>query len=165
VADELLAHTQLSQLAAIELRLPQITVEPKLGSAAELVWRLLQQLTYALAIPGVMVVRSSHSMDVLAPGVTKRAVLDRVKELPGNENSPPVLCIGDRAQWPGNDFCLLSGLYALSVDEVSGEQATGWNLAPLGHRGSQATLHYLRQLRVARGAFRFAAPVEQGRRF
>jgi fructoselysine-6-P-deglycase FrlB-like protein len=147
LAESLQRHTLLAQLAGFELRLPQIKVEPKTGSLAETVWRLLQQLVYGLAIPGVMAVRSTHSMDVLAPKVSKRGVLDRVAEMLGNEKPSAVLCVGDRGQWPGNDFSLLDGPYALSVDEVSEDPLTCWNLAPPGHRGVQATLDYLQRLR------------------
>ena len=31
------------------------------------------------------------------------------------------LCIGDRGQWPGNDFELLSTPFSLSVDEISND--------------------------------------------
>jgi hypothetical protein len=145
-------HPLLLELAELEPRLPQIKVEPKPGTLAEPVWALLQQLVHGHVVPGVMVVRSSHSMDVLAPGVSKRAVLDRLAELLGGQ--APMLCIGDRGQWPGNDFSLLSGPYALSVEEVSRDPATCWNLAAPGHRGVQAALGYLRRLKAAPGGVR-----------
>jgi hypothetical protein len=68
-------HPHLARLVEFEERLLQIKVEPKKGVTVESVWELLQQLVYGQAVPGVMVVQSSHSMDVLAPGVSKRAVL------------------------------------------------------------------------------------------
>jgi fructoselysine-6-P-deglycase FrlB-like protein len=153
-------HPLLVELAELEPRLPQIKVEPKPGALAEPAWALLQQLVHGQLVPGVMVVQSSHSMDVLAPGVSKWAVLDRVAELLGGQ--APVLCIGDRGQWPGNDFSLLSGPHALSVDEVSPDPATCWNLAPPGHRGTQAALGYLSQLKAAPAGVRMAT--EGGRR-
>jgi fructoselysine-6-P-deglycase FrlB-like protein len=164
VEELLKRHTLLLQLAGCEWRLPQIKVEPKTGSVAEAVWRLLQQLVYGLAIPDVMVVRSSHSMDVLAPGVSKRGVLDRVAEMLESEKPSAVLCIGDRGQWPGNDFSLLDGPYALSVDEVSEDPGSCWNLAPPGHRGVQATLDYLRRLRPGPAGLRMAVETRTRRR-
>jgi fructoselysine-6-P-deglycase FrlB-like protein len=148
-------HPLLPKLAEFEWRLPQIKVEPRTGSVAESVWRLLQQLVYGLAIPGVMAVRSSHSMDVLAPGVSKRSVLERVAEMLGKEQPSPLLRIGDRGQWSGNDFCLLSDPYALSVDEVSEDPATCWNVAPAGTRCVQACLHYLHRIKGTKGRMRF----------
>jgi fructoselysine-6-P-deglycase FrlB-like protein len=147
----------LPQLADLELRLPQIKVEPKQGASAEAVWAVLQQVVHGQAVPGVMVVRSSHSMDVLAPGVTKRAVIERVAELLGEGGAAPILCVGDRGQWPGNDYSLLTGPHALSVDEVSQDPASCWNLAPPGHRGSQAALGYLALLEPGPGGLRVRA--------
>jgi hypothetical protein len=59
-----------------------------------------------------------------------------------------VLCIGDRGCWSGNDFDLLREPFSLSVDEVSPDPTTCWNLAPAGHRGVQATLDYLGAMQV-----------------
>jgi hypothetical protein len=56
------------------------------------------------------------------------------------------LIIGDLGRWPGNDAGLLGNPFALSVDEVSGDPYTCWNLARPGHRGVQAALDYLRAL-------------------
>jgi hypothetical protein len=94
-------------------------------------------------------------MDVLAPGVRKRTVLNHIAAMLGKEVTSQVLCIGDRGQWPGNDFSLLDDPYALSVDEVSQDPATCWNLAPAGSRGAQACLQYLRKIKCAAGTLRF----------
>ena len=48
----------------------------------------------------------------------------------------------------GNDCELLSHEYALSVDEVSMDSSTCWNLASPGIRGVDATLEYLAKLHV-----------------
>jgi hypothetical protein len=63
------------------------------------------------------------------------------------------LCIGDKGHWPGNDCDILSTPYSLSVDEVSPDPKSCWNLAPAGHRCVQATDDYLRALHVASGFF------------
>jgi hypothetical protein len=105
---------------------------------------------------GVQVMESSHSLDVLAPGVSKAAVVHACQEaaivrgLPGT-----VLRIGDKGRWPGNDCHLLTGPYSLSVDEVSPDIQSCWNLAPPGHRGVQATRGYLSAISVAEGLMRF----------
>lgn len=64
-----------------------------------------------------------------------------------------ILSIGDKGQWPGNDFDLLANPFSLSVNEVSGDPTTCWNLAPAGHRGVQATLDYLGCFRTNQGYF------------
>jgi hypothetical protein len=50
---------------------------------------------------------------------------------------------------------LLAQPYALSVDEVSADPNTCWNLAPPGHRGVQALLDYVGAFRVKDGCFKF----------
>lgn len=146
VSDAIQSHVLLSQVAEFELRLPQIKVTPAPGAPAELVWALLQQIVYGLSIPGVVVVGSSHSMDVLAPGVSKRAVVADVMEILGCDETS-ILCIGDRGQWPGNDFSLLNRPNAVSVDQVSQDPVTCWNLAPAGVRYTDACFYYLRRLK------------------
>jgi hypothetical protein len=94
-------------------------------------------------------------MDVLSPGVDKRAVVGRVAELLGEGSSPAVLCVGDRGRWPGNDYSLLCHPNSLSVDEVSPDPGTCWNLAPAGVRCVEACLVYLRRLKTAGGRMRF----------
>jgi hypothetical protein len=149
-------------LATFEFRRPQIKVEPYVCTAADQVCELLQQAVYGLGIPGISVVRSSHSMDVLAPGVSKMTVVERVMTMRDSGASTDVLCIGDRGQWPGNDFSLLSQRYALSVDEVSSDPATCWNLAFAGSRCVEACLEYLSQSRCSAGRIRFARSRHSG---
>lgn len=155
IADLLCNHSRLSQLAKLTFRWPQITLEPLPDAHGEEVWALLQHVLYTLGSPGVAALRSSHSMDVVAPGVCKRAVLERVRHLLGAPEEP-VLCIGDRGRWPGNDFSLLSGPYSLSVDEVSPDPLTCWNLAAPGQRGAQATLDYLERLQPGESGFQLS---------
>jgi hypothetical protein len=82
----------------------------------------------------------------------KLNVLARLRERTGDA---PILSIGDRGRWPRNDYELLRGAFALSVDEMSVDPATCWNLAECGQRGVAATLEYLRALEGHRGALRF----------
>ena len=100
----------------------------------------------------MVITRSSHSIDIVAPGVSKLNVIDRLKDRVGEA---PILTIGDRGRWPGNDYELLRGDYALSVDEISVDPATCWNLAQCGQRGIAATLDYLSSLNLDGGALRF----------
>jgi hydroxymethylpyrimidine pyrophosphatase-like HAD family hydrolase/fructoselysine-6-P-deglycase FrlB-like protein len=93
---------------------------------------------------GCQMVISSHSVDILAPGISKVVLVDQIRSM--IKGSAEVLCIGDKGRWPGNDYALLNEPLSLSVDEVSGSRETCWNLAPAGHVGLQATLTYLRSL-------------------
>lgn len=142
-------------LAKLTFRLPQITIEPGPEASGDDLWNLLQHLIYTVGVPGVAAVRSSHSMDVVAPGVNKRAVVDRVRDLLAGGPKTPVLCVGDRGRWPGNDYSLLSTAHSLSVDEVSPDSGSCWNLARPGRRGVPATLDYFEQLQVAGDGLKF----------
>lgn len=155
VACALRSNRILNEIANFEFRLRQIKVEPNVVVSAQAVQRRVEHLVYGLGIDGIRIVHSMHSIDILAPGVTKKAVVDRVLEML-ERKSEPVLCIGDRGQWPGNDCELLNQPYSLSVDDVSQDETTCWNLAPPGHRGAQAALGYLKCLRNSKTGFRFS---------
>lgn len=138
----------LSRLARVTYRSKQITVEPNVFAFESMVWDSVEQLTALERECGISVLRSSHSVDILAPGVSKMDVVRALREMIGDETPSAVLCIGDRGRWPGNDFALLSERCSLSVDEVSSDVTSCWNLAPPGHRGVQALLDYLSSIDV-----------------
>jgi len=142
----------------------QITVQMKAFAPVALILDAVRQAVHRLNIPGVEVLCSTHSIDVIAPGVSKQTIVDQVREMVYDSKSSAVLCIGDRGQWPGNDFVLLTGPHSLSVDAVSPDPETCWNLAPPGHRGVQAALDYLSSLQPNEGALKFAVPTN-GRRY
>lgn len=99
------------------------------------------------------VTRSDHSIDIVAAGVSKRNVVRRLRETVGDA---PILAIGDRGRWPGNDYELLGEPFALGVDEVSADLATCWHLGKPGQRGPAVTLEYLSALELHNGRARFA---------
>lgn len=137
--------------AKLTLRPSQLTIEaPDLTSPA-----LWDRLALRLSATNTRLVASSHSIDVLSPTVTKLAL---VKHLRGDrESALQILCIGDRGRWPGNDHELLSTKYSLSVDDVSPDRGSCWNLAPPGVRGPAATCYYLNLLKQTRSGLRFRA--------
>ena len=61
------------------------------------------------------------------------------------------LCIGDYGSVEGNDYELLTSKYSLSVDRVSRNAESCWNIAPPGIYGLDATLYYLSHLTVTDG--------------
>lgn len=139
----------LSRISKIEPRASQVTIEPLLPFPLGLVHTAVLELIQSSDQKRLRVFCSGHSVDVLMSAVSKKNVVQSVqKQIQMNNSRGHVLCIGDRGAWCGNDFDLLSEDYALSVDECPLNPATGWNLAPLGHRGVQATLDYLRALVV-----------------
>ena len=153
LAAEMRAHQFLVGSSKIHIRPLQLTVTATDRADSDDLWTILEELLHQHAKPGVSAVRSGHSIDVLAPGVDKRAI---VKEVATNNHcNGMVLCVGDRGAYPGNDHLLLSEPCALSVDEVSEDPETCWNLAPLGTRWVDACLEYLRRLAVSQGEARF----------
>ena len=154
VADGLRSDPFVSQLASFSFRLKQITLTPADGVFPGPLWEYVHALLLSSSYTGAVALRSGHSVDILAPETTKLTVVERVSKMAGGGR--PVLRIGDRGRWPGNDFSLLDSAHSLSADEVSPDARGAWNLAPAGHRGSQATLGYLRRLKSSRKGLRLA---------
>jgi haloacid dehalogenase-like hydrolase len=152
LADALRGQPELAHLARQTERRYQITLEPARVMPESRLWDLAHQVILLTGMAGISVTRSSHSVDIVANGVSKLNVLHRVRERVG---STPVLVIGDRGRWPGNDYELLREPFALGVDEISVDPATCWNLAAQGQRGPSVTLEYLASLEAHDGLLRF----------
>lgn len=87
------------------------------------------------------VVASSHSIDLLLQNQSKLKVVGALRAMLNTDG--PILRIGDRGAWPGNDSELLDDRFGLSVDSTSTHPEHCWALAPAGVVGLQATLFYL----------------------
>lgn len=145
--------TRASSMAALTLRQRQITLEPHNVSRADEVWAVVEGIVLRSG-GGTRVVRSSHSIDILAPGVSKRNLVAAMRSHLGVPDDAPILRIGDRGVWPGNDAELLADLDGVSVDEVSADPLAAWNFAPAGVRGVVATRALLDQIVVNDGVAR-----------
>jgi len=157
--DAVQGHPLISRIAVVKGNQHQISVRAASPADRQLLWRLLQHLAAARRL---VVLRSSHSIDIMRTGASKCALGDSIR---GNlKEGLEILCIGDQGQWPGNDCELLKEAYSLSVDEVSGDPHTCWNMATPGHRGSQALLEYLSWVSVDSGRIRLTLPSVRGRR-
>lgn len=95
---------------------------------------------------------SSHSIDVTFGTASKTNVVEAVRRLVGCPGDAPIMRIGDKGRWPGNDADLLDDLCGLSVDEVSPSTEGCWGLSPRGILGVQATLYYLGRLHWHHGS-------------
>ena len=106
------------------------------------------------------IVRSRHSIDVLAPGVSKTRLVAQLihdyRVLPHE-----LLTVGDQGAWPGNDFALLEHRFSLSVDFSSRRLDRGWKLAPAHKRGVDAAQWYLDRI-VLRPGGTFQVAVRNG---
>ena len=107
-------------------------------------------IEHLAGIEPVSVIASSHSVDIVAAGTCKTAVVDALL----SEGQGCVLRIGDQGAAGGNDFEFLNTGLSLSVDRVSSSLETCWNLGPPGLSGPRLTLRYLRALRLACTGFR-----------
>lgn len=151
----LAACTFITRNATIQAKGQQITLEVQSIHVIPDLWARVSDIAARFGSAGVQIVQSTHSIDVLAPEVSKRSLLVELMErLRRNHRNPAVLCIGDRGRWPGNDFELLQHPCALSVDQSSCEPSTCWNLAPPRSRNVEACLYYLRHLEADSGTFR-----------
>ena len=141
-----------SQGASITARRFQLTIEPNEPVPEALLWETICGALDNPRYQCLSIYRSSHSVDILAPGVSKTAVIDHIANGIGQA---AVLAIGDRGRWPGNDSQLLASEYSLSVDEVSSSTDTCWNLCPAGTCGPQGLLHYLERIQCDNGVAHF----------
>lgn len=110
---------------------------------------IISTILLKLNVSDVQMVESSHSCDiVLKSKASKLNIFLAMLELAKKYNCPEhFLAIGDRGKWPGNDFELLTHPYSLSVDEVSPDISSCWNLASAGKKNIEATLEYLSKIK------------------
>lgn len=127
-----------------EERRLQLSIEGKMTSAeSQMVYDTCREIIWDRQLNAIRVWRSSHSMDIVVyHDVSKLRVID---------DSARTLCIGDYGTVEGNDYEFLTTSYSLSVDKVSRNADSCWNLAPSGVYGLDATLYYLSRLTVNDG--------------
>ncbi len=143
---ELQNTPRLQEIASLEGRFSQISIEAKEIFDVEECWQVIMQVAAEVSPGSVKVCRSSHSFDLIPAHVSKLDVLAALS----SDAATRILTIGDMGEWPGNDSELLSHEFSLSVDQVSSSLSTCWNLASQGVRGVEATLEYLGRLHVGK---------------
>lgn len=149
-------HGQLSLMARFECRPKQITVEARNLSLRMQTRAILKDLIATYDVRNIHILESDHSLDIIAPGVSKLNIATSCQQMAKSIGNPEcVLCIGDKGEWPGNDYEFLTSPYSLSVGTVSSNANTCWNLAGPGHRGTQATIEYLKCIDSMRGIGHF----------
>lgn len=122
----------------------QLSIEKvKTVSDAEVLYSTCREIIWDKQLKGIRVWRSSHSMDIV--------VYHEVSKLRVIEETAKTLCIGDYGSVEGNDYELLTCPASLSVDNVSKNAESCWNIAPSGMKGLDATLYYLSHLTVTDG--------------
>lgn len=125
----------------------QLSIEGELTpEESQFVYEICREIIWDRQLKRIRVWRSSHSMDVVVcREVSKRYVIEDLEH---------TLCIGDYGSVDGNDYEMLTSKFSLSVDKVSKNDESCWNIAPSGVMGLDATLYYLRHLVVKDGVIR-----------
>lgn len=111
-------------------------------------YEICNEIILANRLDRLHVWSSSHSMDIV---VSTKASKTAVRDI-----SEDVLVIGDRGDYEGNDFEMLSLPYSLSVDGVSRNPNSCWNLAPKELRGLDVVKYYLRKIKPTKKGFKIA---------
>lgn len=103
----------------------------------------------------ITVVESSHSLDVISRKLaSKNHVFEHCRKLCKEFRvSEEALCVGDKGQWPGNDYALLANEYSLSVGDVSSMPDRGWNLCPPSLRDEKAVKYLFGKMNFKKGYF------------
>ena len=123
----------------LQLSIEEVACEADAG----LLYNTCCEIIWDKQLKGIRVWRSSHSMDIV--------VYHEVSKLRVIEAPQTTLCIGDYGSVEGNDYELLTSPASLSVDKVSANAESCWNIAPSGVTGLDATLYYLSHLSVKDG--------------
>jgi HAD superfamily hydrolase (TIGR01484 family) len=152
IADILKQDRLFEYVADYEIRPKQISVEPKQPQSTRTVYHYLNNLIGDNTDANLKMMESTHSIDILAPNVSKTNLVRLMREH-RDSSSYEVLSIGDKGRWPGNDYFLLSAPNSLSVDTVSANPKTCWNLLPAGCRGEQGAMYYLEHMQPQKGYF------------
>ena len=154
IAEALRNHPELSTIVHQEDRPMQITLQSTRPMPEGRLWNLVRYVLRMTGDDDVGVTRSDHSIDIVAPGVSKLNVVRRLRQSTG---TAPILVIGDRGRWPGNDHELLCEPFALGVDQINVDPATCWHLGQPGQRGPAVTFEYLTALQAHDGCAKFEA--------
>lgn len=120
-------------------RRQQLSIEGEMtAEESQVVYDICREIIWDKQLKRIRVWRSSHSMDIV--------VYHMVSKLNVIENPDTTLCMGDYGSVEGNDYEMLTSKYSLSVDKVSKNTESCWNIAPSGVYGLDATLYYLSRL-------------------
>lgn len=136
----------------------QVSVRFREGLATDAMWFVIADALRQAGLDLSTMVRSKHSVDILANGVSKSRLIASIIQ---DDRIDPyeILTMGDQGAWPGNDAALLEHRFSLSVDMPSRRLDRGWKLAPAEKRDVDATLWYLAHMQMTEmGVFSLALP-------
>ncbi len=149
LAELLNSERLIKEFTIIDLRKGQLTITIKDKINSEIIKNTIRDFLKKSFPFEIQILESSHSIDIISIETSKNLMLDYCREQLGDiENKFNFLFIGDKGKWPGNDFQLLSNTFSLSVDEVSSDPETCWNLSSLGNNCVESTLEYFDSIYV-----------------
>lgn len=138
----------------------QVSVRFSEGLATDAMWFVIADALRQAGLDPWTMVRSKHSVDILAPGISKSRLVAHIIQT-FKVDPYEILTMGDQGAWPGNDAALLEHRHSLSVDLPSRRLDRGWKLAPPHKRDVDATLWYLERMHLDGGGFRVRLANEQ----
>ncbi|HTN07595.1 HAD hydrolase family protein [Agriterribacter sp.] len=155
ISDTIRSHSQFDFSSELSLRPLQMTIEKNNKGDWNLEKQMILEMIANLQLNDIQVLESGHSMDVIArPEVSKLNIIKLcVEECSKRGISEQYVCIGDKGMYPGNDYELLRSEYSLSVDEVSSDPVTCWNLSDVGKKGVLSCLEYLNSAKFNKSYF------------
>ena len=139
----------ISKNNKVTSRSKQITLENIDFNASELIQKI--ETIDSSKLKNIKVVESTHSVDLLSKDVSKINLIKYIEQK--NLEQYKIMTIGDRGKQPGNDFELLANPYSLSVDMVSDNSESCWNLLTNNQKEEKGTLEYLKQFKISNGYF------------
>jgi fructoselysine-6-P-deglycase FrlB-like protein/hydroxymethylpyrimidine pyrophosphatase-like HAD family hydrolase len=135
----------------------QVSIRFYPGVDAFGMWLVIVDALRQAGVDTSNVVRSRHSVDILASGVSKSKLITHIVQT-YKIDPYDVLTMGDQGAWPGNDSSLLDHKFSLSVATPSRKIDRGWKFAPAHKRDVDATLWYLEAVKLGeRGRYTFDA--------
>ncbi len=142
-------HKIISKDNKVTSRLKQIALENIDFNASDLIQKI--KTVDSSKLKKIKIVESTHSVDLLSKEVSKINLIKYIEKK--NLEQFKILCIGDKGKQPGNDFELLASPYSLSVDMVSDDSESCWNLLTNNQKGEKGALEYLKQFKISKGCF------------
>ena len=145
---ETLSNNSLAcNFTTFELREGQLTLEVKDKNNSETIKSSIIDMLKNIYSFEIQILESSHSIDIISSKTSKSSIIEYCRVLLNDtEKTDKFLCVGDRGKYPGNDYQLLSTEYSLSVDEVSNDANTCWNLSSIGNNCVETTLEYFSKI-------------------
>jgi fructoselysine-6-P-deglycase FrlB-like protein/hydroxymethylpyrimidine pyrophosphatase-like HAD family hydrolase len=150
------ANPEYSSFTQHRLRPNQLSIEVAELAHSNRIRTMVIDIFNKAKLTGLQLFDSGHSIDIVAPGISKKNLISSLeKDIKHEQKLGSILCIGDRGEWPGNDFELLSTTYSLSVDNVSPDPDSCWNINIFARRGVRGTIEYLSALQFEKLSLRF----------